>query len=308
MAINNINSLTPPFLKKGDVIEIIASSKFVNKNDISIAVQSIESAGFNVTINSSLFNKLDVFSGSSQNRITILQKSLENKISKAILFARGGYGFIHLIDHIDFSNFIRSPNWLVGFSDMTILLTHLQLNYHIQSIHGPMAYNFSTTDIHLRTQLFDLLKGNLQDVKFESFILNKCGVSEGIVLGGNLSILCSLVGSSSLPFNSDQYILFIEEVDEYLYHIERMIYTLDRAGVLSNLKGLIIGHMTNILDNEMPFGKTVNELIYDVAKKYNYPICFNFPAGHDCENTPFIIGAKIQMDINSDYSRIKYIK
>jgi muramoyltetrapeptide carboxypeptidase len=308
MPINNINSLTPPFLKKGDVVEIIASSKFVNKNDVNLAIQSIEAAGFNVRINSSLFNKLDVFSGSFHNRITILQESLDNIISKALLFARGGYGFIHLIDHIDFSKFIKNPKWIIGFSDMTILLTHLQLNYQIQSIHGPMAYNFLTTDLWSRTQLFSLLTGNLEEVKFDSFPLNKYGVSEGVILGGNLSILSSLVGSSSLPSNLDKYILFIEEIDEYLYHIERMLYTLDRAGVLHNLKGLIIGGMTNTLDNEIPFGKTVSELIYDVTKKYNYPICFNFPAGHNRQNTPFIIGAKIQMDINSHFSIIKYIK
>ncbi|MAQ70341.1 MAG: LD-carboxypeptidase [Flavobacteriales bacterium] len=308
MPINNINSVTPPFLKKDDVVEIIASSKFVSKNDIGLAIQSIEEAGFNVKINSTLFNKLDVFSGSIQNRIAVLQEALDSRTSQALLFARGGYGFIHLIDYIDFSTFIKTPKWIVGFSDMTILLTHLQLNYQIKSIHGPMAYNFLNTDTHSRKQLFSLLTGNLEELKFDSVSFNKCGVSEGVVLGGNLSILSSLVGSSSLSSNLDQYILFIEDLDEYLYHIERMMYTLDRAGVLKNLKGLIVGHMTNILDNEIPFGKTVYELIYDVAKKYNYPICFNFPAGHDLQNIPFIIGAKIQMDINSHCSRIKYIK
>ena len=308
MPINSINSLIPSFLKKGDVVEIIASSKFVKKGDIKLGIQSIEEAGFNVKINRSLFNKLDVFSGSSKNRITVLQEALDNTVSKAILFARGGYGFIHLIDYIDFATFIKRPKWIIGFSDMTILLTHLQLNHQIQSIHGPMVYNFLSTDSQSRKQLFSLLTGNLVDVKFESFALNKYGVSEGVIFGGNLSILSSLVGSSSLPSNLEQYILFIEEIDEYLYHIERMVYTLDRAGVLKNLKGLIVGQMTNILDNEIPFGKTVNELIYDVTKKYNYPICFNFPAGHSSKNTPFIIGAKIQMDVNSSFSRIKYIK
>lgn len=308
MPINKINSLNPPFLKKGDVIEIIASSKFVNKHDINLAIESIQEAGFNVKLNNSLFNKLDVFSGTIQHRIAVLQEAIDNTTSNALLFARGGYGFIHLIDHIDFSSFIKTPKWVVGFSDMTIFLTHLQLNYQIKSIHGPMAYNFSITDPLSTRQLFNLLKGNLEEIRLSECALNKCGVAEGIIIGGNLSILSSLVGSTSFSFNLDQYILFIEEVDEYLYHIERMLYTLDRAGLLKRLKGLIVGSMTNILDNDIPFGKTVSQLIFDLTKKYNYPICFNFPSGHDYINTPFIIGAKVHMDINNHVSLIKYIK
>ena len=308
MPINKINSVTPPFLKKGDVIEIIASSKFVSKNDVDLAIKSIKMAGFNVKLNHSLFNKLDVFSGTIQNRVAVLQEALDNTTSNALLFARGGYGFIHLIDYIDFSRFIKRPKWIVGFSDITILLTHLQQNYQIQSIHGPMAYNFPTTDSQSIKKLFTLLQGDLEEVRFNTCTLNKCGVSEGIIVGGNLSILSSLIGSASFLPHLDHHILFIEEVDEYLYHIERMMYTLNRSGLLKRLKGLIVGHMTNILDNEIPFGKTVQELIYDLTKKYNYPICFNFSSGHECENTPLIIGAKVHMDINNHFSHLKYIR
>lgn len=306
MAINNINSLTPPFLKKGDLVEIIAPAKFVSNEDINSAIQTIEQAGFNVKTNASIFDQHNVYSGTIDQRTKNLQRALDNTETKAIFFARGGYGTIQIIDQLDFTVFSKTPKWLIGFSDITTILIHIQTNYKIQSIHGPMPYNFSKTNSNHIATLFAILKGETKKIKSPHHKLNKPGTASGKLVGGNLSILCSLIGSSSFKELNQDIIFFIEDVDEYLYHIERMIYTLERSGFLKKIKGLIIGQMTNMLDNEIPFGKSVYELIYDIANKYDYPICFDFPFGHGNQNYPMIIESRVKLDINDNSSTLIY--
>ena len=307
MPINSINSIPPPHLKSGDTIEIIASAKFVKLNDIDTAVELIKKAGFNILLSKSVFKKDAVFAGTVEERLESLQDALDNDKSKAILFARGGYGSIHLIDKLDFTTYYKSPKWLIGFSDMTTILMHVQAKYSIQSIHGPMAYNFKKLEKKSLTKLLSCLKGRNESLEIRPNPLNRVGESTGVLIGGNLSIFCSLIGSLSFPKNHNQHILFLEEIDEYLYHIERMLYILDRAGVLRNLKGLIIGHMTNILDNEVAFGKTAKEIILDLVKKYNYPVAFNIPVGHNNLNNPLVIGSEIQLNVTKDKTIIKYL-
>jgi len=306
MAINNINSITPPFLEKGDLIEIIAPAKFVSKKDINNAIEIIKEAGFNIKINSNIFNQHNVFGGTIEQRKNNLQTALDNQATKAIFFARGGYGSIQLIDQIDFSIFTKYPKWLIGFSDLTTILIHIETQYNIQSIHGPMAYNFPKTKLEHINTLFHIIQGHTQNIDSRSHKLNKPGTGEGKLIGGNLSILCSLISSPSFTNMNQNIILFLEDVDEYLYHIERMIYTLDRSGLLKNLQGLIIGNMTNMLDNEIAFGKNVYQLIYDITKKYDYPICFQFPIGHSDDNHPIIIGSNVKLEVNDNLSKIIY--
>ena len=306
MTINNLNSIVPPKLMKGDCIEIIACAKAIALPDVDDAVSLIEQHGFTAKVNPKNFEKHYVFAGPISQRVEILQEALDNDEVKAVFFARGGYGTIQLIDYLDFRKFSEKPKWLVGFSDITIILTYVKKYFNIQTIHGPMPYNFKSTNEHTLNRLFDLIQGNYQSIEAPFFTLNKLGSCKGEVVGGNLSILHSMMGSKDISAINGS-ILFLEDVDEYLYHLERMLYTMDRSGLLKNLIGLIIGQMTGMLDNKDPFGKTPYQLIYDIVKKYNYPICFNFPIGHVAENQPIIVGAEIVLDVNKDVSKITYV-
>ncbi|MAQ47689.1 MAG: LD-carboxypeptidase [Flavobacteriales bacterium] len=306
MTINNMNSISPPNLKKGDCIEIIACAKSISFRDVEDAVSLIEKHGFTVKLNPKNFDKDNVFAGTINQRIKILQDALDNEEVKAIFFARGGYGTIQVIDYLDFTYFSKKPKWLIGFSDITIILTYIKTHFNIQTIHAPMPYNFKSTDDNTLNNLFNLIQGHPQKITAPFFKLNKLGSCKGLVVGGNLSILYSLMGTKDIGGVKDS-ILFLEDVDEYLYHLERMMYTMDRSGLLKNLRGLIIGQMTGMLDNENSFGKTSYQLIYDIVKKYDYPICFNFPIGHTAHNQPIIVGAEIELDVNKDVSKITYL-
>ena len=306
MTINNMNSIAPSNLKKGDCIEIIACAKSISLSDVSDAVSLIEKHGFIVRLNPQNFDKHNVFAGTIKQRIKILQSALDNEEVKAIFFARGGYGTIQIIDYLDFTYFNKNPKWLVGFSDITIILTYIKTHFNIQTIHAPMPYNFKSTAEDALNNLFGLIQGHYKGIEAPFSSLNKLGSCKGVVTGGNLSILYSLIGTKDIGGINDS-ILFLEDVDEYLYHLERMIYTMDRSGMLKNLRGLIIGQMTGMLDNKNPFGKTPYQLIYDIVKKYDYPICFNFPIGHTIHNQPIIVGAEIELDVNKDVSKINYL-
>ena len=269
MPINNFNSITPPFLIKGDFIEIVAPARYVSKKEMSFAIQLIKKAGFNVKISSSLFYKKNIFSGDVLSRTNNLQNALDSVDTKAIIFARGGYGTIQIIDYLNFQKFKNAPKWLIGFSDITTILTHVYTVCNIQSIHGPMAFNFAQTNKTHLINLFDILKGKINNINCISNKFDKFGSGSGRLFGGNLSILCSLIGSRSFISNKQKIILFIEDLDEYLYHIERMLYTFDRSGLFKRVEGLIIGKMKNILDNEIGFGKNLNRLILDIVDKYH---------------------------------------
>ena len=306
MTINNTNSVAPNFLKKGDIIEILAPAKFILEKDISFAKSFLEELGYQVYIDKSNFISDGVFAGTKSDRTERLQKSLDNKNIKAILFARGGYGALQIIDDLNFTKFVRNPKWLIGFSDITTIICHIQQNFKIQSIHAPMAYNFNFTDKRYLKMLARVLEGKRESVKIKSSNYDTTGIVEGEVIGGNLSILYSLVGSRSLT-NLQNQILFIEEVDEYLYHFERMLISLDRCGFLSNISGIIVGQMTSMHDNEIGFGKELNQIVFDITEKYNYPKCFDFPLGHIKENTPIVVGSKVRLSVAKDYTTLSYL-
>lgn len=297
----------PPFLLDQDQVEIVAPARFVKKKDIDLAIKIINSFGLKVVYDKNLFDQKNIFSGTRKQRIKNVQSALDNHETKAIFFARGGYGSIQIIDSINFENFSNHPKWLIGFSDITTILIHVFQQYGIQSIHGPMPFNFQNTDDISLAQMFNLLKGVRGNIKFSYHKLNNRGVASGKIIGGNLSILCALIGSKSFIKPNQDYILFIEDVDEYIYRIERMIYTLDRSGILNKIKGLIIGDISNSLDNKLPFGKTPYEAINEIVKKYKYPICFKAPIGHETRNSSILIGAKVKLDVSSNFSSIQYL-
>jgi muramoyltetrapeptide carboxypeptidase len=307
MQINNLNSIAPPILKKGDQIEIVATARFVSEEIIKNTIETIKSYGFNAKCNIDFPENKDIFSDSKINRRNALQHALNSDVNKAVFFARGGYGTIQLIDDIDFSILETQSKWLVGFSDITMILIHVLQLYNISSIHGPMPFNYSSTKTQHIIQLFNILKGERNSIFVDSNPQNIKGVSKGKLVGGNLSIIYSLIGSESLLNISNQSILFIEDVDEYLYHIERMMYSLKRSGLLKKINGLIVGSMKDIKDNELQFGKNIYQIIKNICKDYSYPICFSFPAGHTKDNHPLIIGTDVILSVNNKHSRIDYI-
>tara|TARA_B100001250_G_scaffold400162_1_gene410382 strand:+ start:478 stop:1404 length:927 start_codon:yes stop_codon:yes gene_type:complete len=306
MKINSNNSIIPPFLKEGDKVEIVASAKFISSIDIQNAIQFFKQHKLSVVFNKQIFNKKNVFAGTIHERVSNINAAFNNNKTKAILFARGGYGSIQLIDDINFKLLSKNPKWLIGFSDVTTILMHLYSQYRISCIHGPMAYNFKDIDQKTAGLLINLLKGQKINLQAKYSTANTAGIAHGKLIGGNLSIICSLIGSKSMTCLDEDYILFIEDVDEYRYHLERMLYMLDRTGLLKKIKGLIVGQMTGIKDNEKTFGKHPSQIIKDIIKKYEYPVCFNFPIGHTQTNHPVIIGLKIRLEVNDIFSSICY--
>jgi muramoyltetrapeptide carboxypeptidase len=237
------------------------------------------------------------FAGDDELRAKDLQRFIDDDSIKAIIAARGGYGTVRIIDKVDFSRFATNPKWIVGFSDITVLHAHLFANYRAQTIHGQMPVNIPDASKYSLYTLRKALFGEELNYQFNSHDLNRAGEATGVVIGGNLSLLVAILGSVS-DYSYDGKILFIEDVGEYLYSVDRMIRALDRAGKLKNLAGLIVGGFTDLKDNDIPFGQTVPEIIMDVVKDYDYPACFDFPAGHIPDNQSLIFGKMLNLSIN----------
>lgn len=291
--------ITPHPLKKGDKIAIVATARKISKEEISFAKEYIESRGFTVVLGANLFAVDNQFAGTDIERTADLQRALNNDDIKAVLCARGGYGTVRIIDKLDFTNFVEHPKWICGYSDVTALHTHIQLNYDVQTLHSTMPINFKNNTKEALDSLFDALEGNNVKYEFPSHPLNRNGHCNGEVIGGNLSMIYSILGSNSIGDLSDR-ILFLEDLDEYLYHIDRMMMNLKRNGILDNIAGLIVGGMTDMNDNTVPFGKTAEEIIADAVKEYDYPVCFNFPAGHINDNRTIILGREISLNVEDD--------
>ena len=269
------------------------------------AVKLLESWGLEVVLGETVELSFHQFAGDDEQRARDMQCFIDDDSIKAIIAARGGYGTIRMIDKVDFSNFAKNPKWLVGFSDITVLHTHLFSNYNIQTIHGQMPVNIPDASSKSLETLRKALFGEEFRYEFASLDNNQSGEAKGVLIGGNLSLLMAVSGSVSDIDYSDK-ILFIEDVGEYLYAIDRMIRTLDRAGKLKKLAGLIVGSFTEIKDNDIPFGLTVNQIIMDVVAGYGYPVCFDFPAGHVPDNRSLILGRTIKMVIRDLDAVVSY--
>lgn len=296
--------IRPPYLKKGDKVAITCPAKKLPA-PMTDAVKLLQSWGLEVVLGETVEASFHQFAGDDNFRAKDLQRFIDDDSIKAIFAARGGYGTVRMIDRVDFSHFAQKPKWLIGFSDITLLHTHLFNNYHTQTIHGQMPVNIPDASAKSLQTLRKALFGEPLQYHFESHHLNKSGTADGILTGGNLSLLVAVSGSVS-DINYDEKILFIEDVGEYLYSIDRMIRMLDRSGKLKNLNGLMVGGFTDVKDNDIPFGQTVNEIIMEVVDKYGYPICFDFPAGHIPGNCAIIFGSEINLSVNQTHVNVDF--
>ena len=287
--------IKPPSLNKGDTIGIVAPARKINFEELEFAIKTIESWGLKVKLGKNIFGSDYQFSGTDEERTADLQRMLDDTSVKAILCARGGYGTLRIIDFLDFTSFKKTPKWIIGYSDITVLHSHIHTNFEIETLHATMPINFSKDAESVET-LRKCLFGEKLSYIFETHPLNKKGNAEGIIIGGNLSLIYALTGSCS-DINTDNKILFIEDLDEYLYHIDRMMLNLKRSGKLKNLAALIVGGISDMKDNTIPFGKTAEEIIFDSVKEYNYPVCFNFPSGHTSKNFALPLGSKVKLQI-----------
>ncbi|KHJ37022.1 putative murein peptide carboxypeptidase [Pedobacter glucosidilyticus] len=286
--------LQAPFLKAGDKIAITCPAKSLIK-PMDDAIKLLSSWGLDVILGDTIHAQFHQFAGTDELRAQDFQRFIDDQDIKAIIAARGGYGSVRIIDQIDFSPLLSHPKWIVGFSDITVF--HMQLQkLGIQSIHGQMPATIPDSTALGLESLRKALFGEALQYEFPSHPLHIPGTCTGDLIGGNLSILISLLGSASDIDYRDK-ILFIEDVGEYLYAIDRMIRALDRAGKLSQLKGLLVGGFTDLKDNDIPFGFSVEEIIHAVVKKYDYPVAFNFPAGHIKDNCALRLGEEVRVEI-----------
>jgi len=294
----------PPFLKKGDKIAITCPAKKL-PNPMADAIALLQSWGLEVVLGETVEASYHQFAGDDELRARDLQRFINDDSIKAIIAARGGYGTVRMIDKVDFSRFATHPKWLVGFSDITVIHSHLFANYSAQTIHGQMPVNIPDASVHSLETLRKALFGEEISYNFTSHALNRSGEAKGIVIGGNLSLLIAVLGSVS-DYDYDGKILFIEDVGEYLYSIDRMIRTLDRAGKLKNLAGLMVGGFTEVKDNDIPFGFTVPQIVMEVVKNYSYPVCFDFPAGHIPDNHSIILGKHVNLSVHDKHVEANY--
>ena len=297
--------ITPPHLKSGDCVSIVSTARKIDEKTVTEAVSILNSWGLNVRLGHHLFEEENQFAGSDEQRAEDLQLALDDPDCKAIFCARGGYGTIRLLEKLNFDQFTLLPKWVIGYSDITFLHSHIQKVCGIESLHASMPVNFTTNTETSLNRLRSILFGERLNYSFLPQTLNKTGSGRGIVAGGNLSILYSLKGSPSFP-NLKGRILFIEDLDEYLYHIDRMMISLKRAGVLEHLTGLIVGGMTKMNDNQVPFGKTAEEIIRDSVSEYLYPVCFGFPAGHIDDNNPLILGRSAELHVTAEKCSLSF--
>jgi len=298
----------PPYLTSGDLVSIAAPARWVDPEDIRSFLSLLEQEGLK-TITGSIFTRHHQFAGEDKERLEDLQQMLDHPDIKAIFCARGGYGTMRLLDKIDLKGFAAHPKWVVGFSDITALHAYLQMRIGVASIHAAMPYTLrDVTDIENPAvkSLFGILKGEFPSYTVPAHSLNRKGKGSGILLGGNLSMLYSLTGTL-FQFPTRGSILFLEEVDEYLYHIDRMMQNLKLAGMLENLAGLVVGGLTDMHDNEVPFGKTAAEIIREAVEEFDFPVCFDFPAGHVEGNMAMVLGRQVSLEVTEKGSQLNYI-
>ncbi len=289
----------PGRLKRGDTIGLVCTARKIERTLIDPAIQLFRREGFNVKIGESVGAEYFQYAGDDLLRSQDLQKMMDDSEVKAIVICRGGYGTVRIIDKIHYNIFLENPKWIIGYSDVTALHSHLNHVMGIGTLHATMPVNFSHNSDTSLHSLFDALRGKSLNYQIKSHPLNRKGQTNGLVIGGNLSVLYSLLGTSTMLHTSGR-ILFLEDLDEYLYHIDRMMMALKRSGKLQYLSGLIIGGMTDMNDNVIPYGKTAEEIILEHVEEYDYPVCFGFPAGHIDDNRAIKFGAPTHLEVKED--------
>jgi len=299
----------PPYLNPGDRVGIAAPARWVDKDDMDFFLNALGNEEWEAMAGS-IYRRHHQYSGSDKGRLEDLQAMLDNPEIKAVFCARGGYGTGKLLAGLDLNTFARYPKWIAGFSDITALHSCIMMKLGTAVLHSAMPYTLRDStdnqDPGLMS-LFAALRGETPVYDIPPEDLNRTGRGQGVLLGGNLSVLYSLTGTAfQLPTNGA--ILFLEDVDEYLYHIDRMMLNLQLAGMLENLNGLVIGGMTDMHDNEIPFGKTAYEIIREAVEPYGFPVCFGFPAGHQSPNMALILGREVYLDVDAGGCQMNYLE
>jgi muramoyltetrapeptide carboxypeptidase len=289
----------PPYLKKGDTIGLVCPAGYMAAEKVITCVNTLNEWGYKVKIGKTVGGDSETyFSGTDEERLADFQQTLDDEDVKAVLCARGGYGTGRIIEKIDFINFRKKPKWIIGYSDITVLHCHIYTNYYISTLHAPMAAAFNEEGFknEFVLSLKKALEGKKLKYQCAAHDFNRKGEAVGELLGGNLALLAHLVGTSS-DIKTRGRILFIEDIGEYSYNIDRMMYQLKRSGKLARLAGLVIGGFTDSKDTERPFGKPVAEILHDAVKEYDYPVCFDFPVSHSDRNYALKIGTGCKLKV-----------
>jgi muramoyltetrapeptide carboxypeptidase len=299
--------IIPPYLKKNDTIGIVCPSGFMPFEKVKQSMNALHEWGYKTQLGKTVGNQFNYFSGTDEERLNDLQQMIDNENIKAILCARGGYGLSRIIDKINFTKFKKNPKWIMGYSDVTILHAHINRNLKIASLHSPMAgaFNGAVDELSVQT-LCKALKGIKINYSCTAHPLNRQGNATSELAGGNLAIIAHLIGSQS-SYQTKNKILFIEDVGEYIYNIDRMFLQLKRSGMLQNLAGLMIGDFSEMKDTDIPYGADVYSIIHQHIKDYKYPVCFNFPVGHDTRNYALKVGVGHQLKVSGKEIRLKEI-
>jgi len=301
--------IQPPYLKAGDTVAIVAPSGLLKNRtkEIDQAQALLKSWGLNVMVGQHVFEQAGHFAGTDEQRSDDLQKALDNPNIKAIWSARGGYGTVRVIDNLDYSKFKKAPKWLIGYSDITALHNDIH-NEGIETIHALMCTSLTNNLEGIETSVATFRKaifGESLNYSINGSEYNKTGSASGQLVGGNLTLLHTMLGSRT-SIKTDNKILFFEEIGEYAYHIDRMLISMKRAGYFENCKGIIVGDISNVRKNTTPWGKPVKQLILDMFAEYDFPILFDFPAGHEKDNRALILGRTLELKVGKDESTINY--
>ncbi len=301
--------ITPNTLQKGDTVAIVSTARKITKEELKPALELLKSWGLKSVLGKTIGAEENQFAGSDELRAADFQEMMDDPNINAIWCARGGYGTVRIIDKLDFSSFTKNPKWIIGYSDVTVLHSHIH-NLGVETLHAQMCLEIENKTEESRESIRKVIFGEDYLISFSVDAYKEAcgdtlqentriGFIKGEIIGGNLSVLYSLVGSAS-EMKTDGKILFIEDLDEMLYHIDRMMMNLKRSGYLKNLKAIIIGGMTQMKDNKVYFGKTAEETILDLVKEYNYPVILNFPAGHILDNRGLILGRQVKLISEND--------
>jgi muramoyltetrapeptide carboxypeptidase len=306
--------ISPPVLKNGDVIGITSPAGYITHEEIQSAVKKMESWGYKIKIGDTIDKRDFTFGGTDDERANDLQKMLDDPKIKAIMCARGGYGSVRIIDKLNWEKFKAKPKWIIGFSDATVIHSHLNKNLAVASIHSKMCNSFPddwSTAEQIQIETIESIQQALSGVKMKYFTdvdaKNRTGAAEGVLVGGNLKTLESLSGTKS-DINTAGKILFVEDTGEYMYSVDRMFWNLKRTGKLSQLKGLIIGGFKIKVDEDADdFGRTLQDVVLEKIKAYDYPVCFGFPVGHQRNNYALKCGVKHRLEVKPDIVSLKEI-
>jgi muramoyltetrapeptide carboxypeptidase len=294
----------PPYLTKGDTVGIVATARKVELKSLQPAIDLLKGWGLHVVVGKTIGLDNNQLAGQDWQRATDLQQMMDNPSIKAIWSAKGGYGTVRVVDRLDFTKFKQKPKWMIGFSDTTVLHSHIN-TLDIATLHGIVCISVANATPQAIESFRKALFGEKLEYNIPAHSFNKQGKAAGELVGGNLSVLYSIVGSRS-EIDTKGKIIFIEDLDEYLYHIDRMMMNLERNGYFKEVKGIIIGGMTKMRDNDIPWGHDALEIIKDITSKYNIPVCYNFPAGHIQDNRALPLGKTVTMEVTATGTKLSF--